>query len=136
MDISSYEQLLIERNEFEEELYNTLISNNLEILIELTEDLEDDDPFWDPVIVCLSNTQIESLETVTIESQKECLICNENNDTFKKVSCCNNKICLDCVNSWFKKSVFCPFCKHDQREVNEHEVNDHEQNGHEENEGI
>jgi len=117
MDISSYEQLLIDRYEFEEELYNTLISNNIQFLIQDIQDILDDEdnPFWNPVIVCLSDSQIESLETVIVET-RECLICNENNDIFKKVNCCNNKICLDCTINWFKKSVFCPFCKRDQRE--------------------
>jgi hypothetical protein len=38
-------------------------------------------------------------------------------NTFKKISCCNNKICLDCIQIWFNKSVFCPFCKEDQRTI-------------------
>jgi hypothetical protein len=32
--------------------------------------------------------------------------CCRINDTFKKVNCCNNKICLDCTINLFKKSVF------------------------------
>jgi hypothetical protein len=59
---------------------------------------------------------LDELETIVCE-KIECLICTDKFDTFKKVKCCSNKICLDCASNWFERSVFCPFCKHDQRET-------------------
>ena len=47
----------------------------------------------------------------------ECIICNDLKNDFKKVGCCNNNICLECTNKWFNLSVYCPFCKCDQREL-------------------
>ena len=114
----TYEQLLVERYDYEEHLYNTLIghSNGIYFFTSfITEVPEQSSSFWDPVVVCLNDSQIEQLET--IEEQKECFICKENASLFKKVVCCNNHICTDCTTNWFKKSVFCPFCKHDQREA-------------------
>lgn len=119
----TFEQLLIERMEFEERLYNTLIGNingvylYRSVVIENEIQPHSDHPFWDPVIVSLSQEQIGLLETIELQEEIECLICKENETVFKKVVCCNNKLCLDCIFTWFNKSVFCPFCKHDQRET-------------------
>jgi len=75
-----------------------------------------EDSFWEPVIVCLTQQQIDSLETIICE-QQECYICKEDSTIFKKVLCCNNKICTDCTTNWFNRSVYCPFCKGDQRNL-------------------
>ena len=111
----SFEELLEEREEFENFLYDTLIGNHLFTPFIIEELPNEDSPFWDPVVVCLTHQQINNLET--INQYTECLICTEKQNFFKKVGCCNNKMCEDCTYDWFKVSVFCPFCKRDQREV-------------------
>ena len=46
----------------------------------------------------------------------KCIICNNNQTQFKKVACCNNLICNNCAKNWFlNESVYCPYCKFDQR---------------------
>ena len=106
---SNYERLARERTEYENYIYDILV--NPIIIIP-----DESDTFWDPVVVSLND--IEKLETVVCENI-ECLICTEKCNIFKKVICCNNKICLECANNWFEKSVYCPFCKHDQREMSD-----------------
>jgi hypothetical protein len=104
----SLEQLYLligERNQFENYIYNYLVRT-----------IEIPDSFWDPVIVCLSDKQIDLMENVLFE-EKECFICKDTKNIFKKLGCCDNKICLDCTKIWFNKSVFCPFCKKDQRTI-------------------
>jgi hypothetical protein len=94
-------------------LFNTLILfpdyNNEEYFT----NPEIDESFWDPVIVSLPDELINS-DIITIELQ-ECTICNNNNTYFKKLSCCNNLICVECNITWFNLSVYCPYCKHDLR---------------------
>ena len=101
-----FRDLLNERNTYEQELYDFLI--NPLILI------PQDDPFWDPVVVSLNDSQINELKVV--EKEAECLICTNVSLNFKKVNCCNNDICSDCIFTWFSKSVKCPFCKQDLRD--------------------
>ena len=119
------EQLLRSRQQFENLLYDFLINvnennetinlneinetNNLTLINVIPED------FWEPVVVCLSTQEIENLETVTKDC--ECLICKESKQQFKNLKCCNNDICGECINHWFNVSVYCPFCKQDQREI-------------------
>lgn len=117
------EQLLQSRQEFENLLYDFLINENNEIIIEnyetnnlnlnltLINVIPED--FWEPVVVCLSTQEIENLETVTKDC--ECLICKESKQQFKNLKCCDNDICGDCITNWFNVSVYCPFCKQDQR---------------------
>ena len=112
-----YNTIVEERNAFENYIYDILVNPIMIIPHE-------SDSFWDPVIISLNN--LDELETIVCE-KIECLICTDKFDTFKKVKCCNNKICLDCASNWFERSVFCPFCKHDQREtpvLPQHETSD------------
>jgi hypothetical protein len=169
------EQLLRERQEFENLLYDFLINENNEIIIEnynlnenlpsnlnnlnenlpsnlnnlnenlpsnLNENLPSNlnenlpifvnvhliniipEDFWEPVVVCLSTEEISNLETVTKDC--ECIICNDSKDSFKNLKCCNNDICGDCITNWFNKSVYCPFCKQDQRESSQRESSQRE----------
>jgi len=106
---NNFQRIIEERNAFEDYIYDILV--NPIIIIP-----HESDSFWDPVVVSLNN--LDELETVVCE-KIECLICTDKYDTFKKVKCCNNKICLDCASNWFERSVFCPFCKHDQRETSD-----------------
>ena len=107
--------LIHEREEYENYIYDTLI-NDLDLNQNfLNENFLIDPTFWDPVIVCLTNEQINNL--YTIHKECECFICTEQKSLFKKMSCCNNNICFECTKNWFNVSVFCPFCKKDQREM-------------------
>jgi hypothetical protein len=134
-------ELVNQRNRFEELLYDFLIpfdsgsitisnlNNHLNsenenenrfnrIVFRYTQsngiELNENDSFWDPVVVNLSIQEIENLKEIH-ECNKECIICNDLKNTFKIVNCCNNKICNECTNNWFNRSVYCPFCKSDQR---------------------
>ena len=135
--VNGLQILINERNEFEDYLYDNLFTNNdIDIIAnevnEIQEHLNEnnvyqlnrivfryiEDPsFWDPVIVNLSIQQIDRLEYIYNTVPLECIICNDLKNDFKKVSCCNNNVCLDCTNKWFNLSVYCPFCKCDQREL-------------------
>lgn len=116
--MENYLSLLEQRQQFEDELYDFLISQNS---FYLNEEFEDEnilvfqipESFWEPVTIRLSNQEIQGLEKLTREL--ECLICKDNKQTFNKLRCCNKKMCCECVNNWFTRSVFCPFCKHDLR---------------------
>ena len=104
--------------EFENYIYHYLITDIADITGITPELLFEEsfipESFWDPVSVCLTPEQINNFKIIICE-EIECLICKDNKTNFKNISCCNNKICLDCINTWFNKSVFCPFCKVDQR---------------------
>jgi len=96
-------QILIhERLLFEDEMYDVLISP-----------LFIPDDFWEPVIVCLTEEQIESMKDIT--KNEICFICDETMESFKELPCCHKDMCVDCNYTWFNRSVFCPFCKCDQR---------------------
>jgi hypothetical protein len=119
--------LINERNEYEDYLYDNLnINQNVNEVNEIEEiyhlnriifNLIEPLDFWDPVIVNLSIQQINNLEYIYNTVPVECIICNELKNDFKKVGCCNNNICLECTDKWFNLSVYCPFCKCDQREL-------------------
>jgi hypothetical protein len=94
--------LIHEREIFENDLYNTLVTPLI-----IPED------FWEPVIVCLTDEQIEEMQNITKEEM--CFICNEITKDFKILKCCNKDMCIDCTYNWFNRSVYCPFCKFDQR---------------------
>jgi hypothetical protein len=97
--------LIRDRNRFEDYIYDYLVT-----AIEIPES------FWEPVTVCLTDKQIDLIKIIECE-EIECFICKDNKNLYKKLTCCDNKICLDCTNIWFNKSVFCPFCKKDQRTI-------------------
>ena len=108
------EVLIRERNEYENFIYDFLITT-----------FPIPESFWDPVIVCLTEKQINLMEQIECEDI-ECFICKDTKNKFKKIKCCNNNLCLDCIESWFNKSVFCPFCKKDQRIILDNLNNDKE----------
>jgi len=102
--------LIRERNNYENYIYENYIYDYLVTTIEVPE------TFWDPVIVCLTDNQIDLMKIIECE-EIECFICKDNKNKFKEISCCHNKICLECTKNWFHRSVFCPFCKEDQRTI-------------------
>ena len=69
--------------------------------------------FWDPIPICLTDKEIMKIKN--IHFYDECFICTDFKHDFKKLSCCKKSICLGCSWIWFKKNVYCPFCKADQR---------------------
>ena len=97
--------LIRERTEYENYIYDYLVTT-----------IEVPETFWDPVIVCLTNKQMDLMKIIECE-EIECFICKDNKNKFKETSCCHNKICVECTEIWFHKSVFCPFCKKDQRTI-------------------
>jgi hypothetical protein len=97
---------LADRHQFEIDLYDFLI-NPMALIPQ-------GDSFWDPVIVNLSELQIEKIEF--IEKDSDCFICTSTFNYFKQVPCCSKLICDDCTDTWFCKSVKCPYCKQDLRE--------------------
>ena len=100
--MNDYELLLQEREEFENMIYDLLVTP-----------LFIPDSFWDPVVVCLSSEQIENM--VITPEEVNCSICKDTKDSFHALQCCNAKMCKDCLVNWFTISVFCPYCKRDQR---------------------
>ena len=129
MENNVLENLINERNQFENYIYDNLIldneineineidENNIYTLNRIVFNLIEPLDFWDPVIVSLSIQQIDNLEYIYNSVLLECIICNDLKKEFRKVGCCNNNICYDCTDKWFSLSVYCPFCKKDQREI-------------------
>jgi hypothetical protein len=124
--MDNYNILLRERQEYENQLYDYLVPiNNGRVNVAYfiysdsdtdSETLNENDSFWDPVIVNLSESEINSIPDVCCQ-EMECNICTDHKTNFKMVKCCNNKICTECIETWFNKSVYCPYCKQDQREI-------------------
>jgi len=97
------EALIQERREYELLIYDYLVSPIIP------------DEFWDPVMIGLDEQNKTKLKTVY--EYNECIICCYNKHFYKEMPCCKNNICSGCVDTWFNKSVRCPFCKHDLREL-------------------
>ena len=95
------ESLIQERNEFEQYIYEFLVTPIIS------------DSFWEPVKVVLPDHCKNKL--IQVYGQSECIICRFDKLFFRELSCCKNKMCSCCINKWFNESVKCPFCKHDLR---------------------
>ena len=109
--------LEINREELERNLIVLLLDNINSEDINFINGVSTSEDFWDPVIIGLKH----ELKTETYDSFYECLICCNEKKSFKKIECCNNKICIECCSHWFEKSVYCPFCKKDLRQLFENE---------------
>jgi hypothetical protein len=96
------EQLIRERQRFENEMYDLLV--NIDQLIS--------PDFWEPVVVKIPETF--TFEKVLMEPT-ECFICFKEYTSFNKLKCCNKRLCEECCKTWFDKSVKCPFCVQDLR---------------------
>jgi hypothetical protein len=105
------ESLIRDRLLFELQVYDFLVDPVLLI----------PESFWEPVIVSLNEVQINEL-LPKIYRSGECGICTECVSDFKELKCCNQHICVDCTQIWFSRSVRCPYCNKDIREliINEH----------------
>ena len=99
--ITSLENLLLERAQFEDHIYDLLVSP-LNLIPE---------EFWEPVRISFD---INHLTDNYIYN--ECSICLSNSNRFKIMKCCNQLMCAICADKWFKLSVMCPYCNRDLRE--------------------
>lgn len=99
-DLTAFQDLIIQRNIFEIHVYDYLV-NDIMII---------PDEFWEPVNVGLKPEELNELILTD-----ECIICTEEQNVFRELKCCKNKICDDCAKGWFSRSVKCPFCVQDLR---------------------
>jgi hypothetical protein len=99
--ITSLENLLLERQRYEDEIYDLLVAP-LNFIPE---------SFWEPVRISFD---INHLTDNYIYN--ECSICVSNTNHFKIMKCCNQLMCAKCSENWFKLSVMCPYCNRDLRE--------------------
>jgi len=76
-----------------------------------------DESFWDPVIINLPDSKLDSIKSILLTECNDCAICAYSKRTFKELPCCNNHICFICTRKWFDKSVYCPYCKADIRDL-------------------
>ena len=116
------EQSEIERNISDLILFNYLFNQintqiiNFHLINENNDYLQEEGEFWEPVKVGLPENLLNEIKIIKIIN--DCNICTENKELFCKLECCNTDLCQDCVNNWFKISVYCPYCKKDIRELN------------------
>ena len=99
--ITSLENLLLERNQFEDEIYDLLV-NPLNFIPE---------SFWEPVRISFDTKHLTDNYIYN-----ECCICITHKNRFKIMKCCNQLMCVKCADKWFKLSVMCPYCNRDLRE--------------------
>ena len=112
----SLEELIAERRRFENELYDYLT----EPLISFLENINGavngvtgaNEAFWEPVKVGYKDVK----DLPDDIGEDTCVICMESHLNFKKVRCCQQKMCNGCCYEWFKESVKCPYCFQDLRE--------------------
>jgi hypothetical protein len=126
---TTFNNYLSERNHFENELYDHLVGSvsfngiNFVYIHGISYDTNENsvnenytnavnDDFWDPVVV--SYDKVELLEN--IDEQGNCSICTEEQPSFKRLKCCNQKLCVGCCEEWFARSVKCPYCHQDLRD--------------------
>jgi hypothetical protein len=96
------QELLRSRQQFENEMYDLLV--NVELLV--------DPSFWEPVHVKLN----VNFEKENLKEPSECFICFNKYTLFNKLNCCKKCLCEGCCDTWFEKSVKCPFCNQDLRD--------------------
>ena len=96
--LNLFDNLVIERAEFDNSLYNYLV-NPL-----IPED------FWEPV-----NTSFEYQLLKIKTDSLDCSICMENQLQFRETGCCKQVLCENCCENWFKRSFYCPYCYQDIR---------------------
>jgi len=89
-------------------LSNPLITEHLFRYQEIPDD------FWEPVIISLQDEQKSLLKNKLF--RQECIICNEDSYNYKILPCCTNDMCHSCMDTWFDKSIKCPYCNQDLRD--------------------
>jgi hypothetical protein len=118
--LNNYHNHISNRISFENELYDHLISSTSlngifftysTVYSNVYSDVIDE-TFWEPVVV--SYEKIDLLES--IDEQGNCSVCTEDQSSFKRLKCCNQKLCVGCCEEWFGRSVKCPYCYQDLRD--------------------
>ena len=77
-----------------------------------------------------TNEEIENASTTYRATRNQddiCTICQdnfENNQEIRRLNHCNHSFHRDCIDTWFRRNVHCPTCRHDIREVNDNNPND------------
>ena len=94
------EELIRQRIQFEDEMYDLLVSP-LQFI---------PDSFWEPIRVSYNVKLLWDMYYTDI-----CTICTEKCSCFKLLHCCAQVMCNKCANEWFQLSVMCPYCNRDLR---------------------
>ena len=78
-------------------------------------------PGWnDPVVVHATSEQISAATESTSpdDDAGNCAICQENlTGTVTRIRHCGHSFHPNCISEWFTRSVHCPNCRHDIREL-------------------
>jgi hypothetical protein len=78
-------------------------------------------PFWEPVLVVPTATQIAAASTTYAAPtalDTPCAICQDviaEGAQVRKLTFCNHFFHKDCVDNWFQRDTRCPTCRHDVR---------------------
>jgi len=110
----SLDELIRQRALFEINLYDYLVNPFVFIQEEIIQEEFIQEEFWEPVKVPFDKFG----DLVDIAQEDICHICTNNCSNFKKLNCCNQKMCNDCCYLWFNDSVKCPYCYQDLRDFN------------------
>jgi hypothetical protein len=80
--------------------------------------------FGDPVIVRPTPEVIavatERIQGSALTENTICTVCQDsiiNSDIVRRIRACNHSYHLICIDQWFRRSVFCPSCRHDVRNL-------------------
>lgn len=70
--------------------------------------------FVPELLYSISENIINNYSPISIENihDNSCSICLENNNLENSISLpCKHNFHKDCITKWFKKSIYCPYCK-------------------------
>lgn len=79
--------------------------------------------FLEPVVVRPTATQVDAAsEVLTLSAPLEgnCAVCQDNLDMgnmVRRLTACTHTFHQECIDTWFERSVQCPVCRHDIREM-------------------
>jgi hypothetical protein len=79
--------------------------------------------FMDPVVVRPTREQIDAATEVVVLSEAlegSCAICQdrmEAQNPTRKINVCGHSFHTECIDTWFERSVSCPVCRHDIRDL-------------------
>ena len=65
-------------------------------------------------------TNATSILTITDTSDATCTVCQEQIDSdvpVRRINLCQHQFHKSCIDRWFERSVFCPMCRQDIREL-------------------
>jgi hypothetical protein len=80
--------------------------------------------FGEPVVVRPTPEVIaaatERIQGSALTENTICTVCQDsiiNSDIVRRIRACNHSYHLICIDQWFRRSVFCPSCRHDVRNL-------------------